>query len=75
MLAVREKYSSATLADLYDPLTMPADLVMAHKKLDQAVDAAYGKNSFASEADRVGFLFNEYQHQESMLPATKKSRK
>ena len=30
------------MADLYDPLTMPANLLKAHQALDKAVDAAYG---------------------------------
>lgn len=75
ILTVRANYPTATLADLYDPLAMPADLIAAHKKLDQAVDSAYGRGGFASEADRVGFLFTEYQRQESLLPAAKKPRK
>lgn len=50
----------ATLADLYDPLTMPAALLKAHQKLDAAVDAAYGKKAFKSDAERVAFLFERY---------------
>lgn len=51
----------ATLADLYDPLTMPPELVKAHQALDRAVDSAYGRTSFKSEAERVAFLFERYQ--------------
>jgi hypothetical protein len=51
----------ATLADLYDPLTMPPELVKAHQALDRAVDAAYGKTVFKTEAERVAFLFERYQ--------------
>ncbi|MFA7404910.1 MAG: DNA methyltransferase [Pelobacteraceae bacterium] len=51
----------ATLADLYDPLTMPPELVNAHQVLDRAVDAAYGKTAFKTEAERVAFLFERYQ--------------
>ena len=57
----RAKHPQATLADLYDPLTMPPELVKAHQALDRAVDAAYGKTSFKSEAERVAFLFERYQ--------------
>lgn len=44
VLDVRLKYPTSSLADLYDPLTMPADLVKAHQNLDRAIDSAYGKN-------------------------------
>jgi|GEM_PF-1243286 len=50
-----------TLADLYDPLTMPPDLVKAHQTLDKVVDKAYGRTNFTTEAERVAFLFERYQ--------------
>ena len=58
---MRAKFPDSTLADLYDPITMPPELVTAHNKLDKAVDAAYGKKSFTSEAERIAFLFERYQ--------------
>lgn len=61
VLDVRLKYPTSSLADLYDPLTMPADLVKAHQNLDRAVDSAYGKKSFASSAERMEFLFGLYK--------------
>ena len=61
VLAARALYPSSTLADLYDPLTMPPELSRAHKALDRAVDSAYGKTSFATEAERVAFLFKRYE--------------
>ncbi|MCF7810022.1 N-6 DNA methylase [bacterium] len=73
VLEARKKWSSATLADLYDPVTMPPNLVKAHRKLDRAVDAAYGKRSFSSEAERVAFLFAKYQ--EIASPLLPKERK
>jgi hypothetical protein len=69
VLDARALFPDATLADLYDPLTMPPQLVRAHQTLDRAVDAAYGKKSFASEAERVAFLFERYQAITSLLPA------
>ncbi|WP_374350086.1 DNA methyltransferase, partial [Thermomonas sp.] len=41
VLDARAQFEGATLADLYDPLTMPPALVKAHAALDKAVDAAY----------------------------------
>jgi len=61
VLDVRAKYTDSSLADLYDPLTMPADLVKAHQNLDRAVDAAYGKRTFNSSAERMEFLFGLYE--------------
>jgi len=57
-----------SLADLYDPVAMPPDLRKAHQTLDKAVDAAYGRKNFASDAERVAFLFELY-HQYTKLPA------
>jgi hypothetical protein len=50
----------ASLADLYNPATMPANLRAAHKALDKAVDAAYGKKRFKTDAERVAYLFSLY---------------
>lgn len=61
ILDARALYPDASLADLYDPLSMPDDLLRAHRANDRAVDAAYGRRSFAAEADRVGFLFELYE--------------
>jgi hypothetical protein len=61
VLDARSQFPDATLADLYDPLTMPPVLLKAHQTLDKAVDAAYGKTNFKSEAERVAFLFERYQ--------------
>jgi hypothetical protein len=81
VLDARAQFAGASLADLYDPLTMPPALLKAHQKLDAAVDAAYqpsgGKKSYASDAERVAFLFELYQRITSLLPAPagKKTRK
>ncbi|MDD2811267.1 DNA methyltransferase [Rhodoferax sp.] len=57
----------ASLADLYNPITMPANLTAAHKALDKAVDAAYGTKGLKTDAERVAFLFTLYQHYTSLL--------
>jgi hypothetical protein len=62
VLDTRTAHPGATLADLYDPLTMPADLLSAHKTLDRAVDSAYGiVHPFPSESSRLEFLFERYK--------------
>jgi len=60
VLDTRAKFPNTSLADLYNPTTMPPVLVKAHQKLDKAVEAAYGK-PFTADADRVACLFNLYQ--------------
>ncbi len=74
VLDARAKFPNATLADLYDPVTMPPELAKAHQQLDKAVDAAYGKTTFKSDAERVAFLFGLYQKYTSLLPADKPKR-
>lgn len=71
VLDARAEFPDSTLADLYDPTVMPAELVKAHQTLDRAVDAAYGKRKFHTDADRVAFLFERYEHLISLLPASK----
>jgi hypothetical protein len=75
VLDARAQFPDATLADLYDPLTMPPALLKAHQVLDKAVDAAYGKTGFKSEAERVAFLFTRYQQLSSLLPTLSKGKK
>ena len=67
VLNAREAYANASLADLYDPLAMPADLSKAHSKLDRAVERCYRDQSFPTERGRVEFLFELYQELSSPL--------
>ena len=59
VLNTRNKFPNSSLADLYDPNTMPLTLVKAHKHLDYLVEKAYGKK-FVKDSDRVKFLFVLY---------------
>ena len=60
VLDARAAHPGATLADLYDPLTMPPNLRKAHQHLDKAVDAAYAYPGPSDDAGRVAFLFALY---------------
>jgi hypothetical protein len=79
VLDARAAHPKATLADLYDPNTMPTNLRAAHNDLDKAVDRCYRKQPFTSERERVEFLFELYQKLAAPLSAeakpAKKSRK
>lgn len=61
VLEVRDKYADQSYADLYDPLTMPPDLLKAHQKLDKEVEKAYRKEPFVDDDDRITFLFDLYR--------------
>jgi hypothetical protein len=66
--AVDQKVKApASLADLYNPATMPANLSKAHAALDKAVDAAYGKKGLMTDVDRVAYLFTVYEQYTSLL--------
>ena len=70
VLDARALYPQATLADLYDPLTMPAELVKAHTALDRAVDTAYAYKGGKDDASRAAYLFAQYQQLATPLAAT-----
>ena len=65
ILDARALYPDASLADLYDELTMPPELRKAHQENDKAVMAAYGIQSgdpaFKSESACVALLMKRYQ--------------
>jgi hypothetical protein len=75
VLEARAAHPNASLADLYDPLTMPANLLKAHQALDKAVDAVYAYKGANTDAARVAFLFERYQAITSLLPALAKPKK
>ncbi|MFM7389300.1 MAG: DNA methyltransferase [Vampirovibrionales bacterium] len=72
VLTARQPHLSAgaTLADLYDPTTMPPELRKAHTALDKAVDACYQRKPFASDAERVALLFDLYEEATRPLAKT-----
>jgi len=62
VLDAREKYSGSSLADLYDPLTMPPNLLKAHQNLDRAVMKLYGfPVKDTTEASCVAALMERYR--------------
>jgi hypothetical protein len=76
VLDARLEFPNSSLADLYDPLTMPPSLVKAHNELDKAVDLAYRPQAFTSEANRMVFLFELYEkYTANLFTEPKKKRK
>ena len=61
----------STLADLYDPNSMPTELHRAHVELDRAVERCYRAERFTSDRERVEHLFRLYEQLTApLLPAT-----
>ncbi len=75
VLDARAKYPTSTLADLYDPLTMPAPLLKAHQELDRAVDRCYRPDPFPSDRHRVEYLFALYEKITAPLVAAAKPKR
>ncbi len=61
ILDARAKYPEASLADLYDELTMPPELRKAHQANDKAVMQAYGFSIKMTESECVAELFKLYE--------------
>jgi hypothetical protein len=76
VLDARAQFPKASLADLYDPLTMPPALLKAHYALDKAVDKCYRPQAFANDAKRMEFLFELYeQYTAGLLAGAGKTRR
>jgi hypothetical protein len=72
VLDTRQLFPDSSLADLYDPLTMPPGLVKAHQELDKTVDLCYRPQPFPNETKRIEFLFDLYDKYTAGLFAKKK---
>ncbi|MDD4403421.1 MAG: N-6 DNA methylase [Parabacteroides sp.] len=61
VLCVRAEHSEKTLAEMYDPDKMPADLRAAHHTLDLIVESCYRRDPFTSDEERLEHLFKLYE--------------
>lgn len=75
VLDARVQFPDNSLADLYDPNTMPPVLVKAHQALDKAIDLCYRSQPFTSEAKRIEFLFELYEKYTAGMFAQEKPKK
>jgi len=75
VLDARANFPDSSLADLYNLLTMPPELVRAHQALDNAVDIAYSRRRFSGDGDRVSLLFNLYQQKIAPLDTGRRTRR
>ena len=73
-----EGYNALRRAHACGHIALHQTLRKAHQKLETAVDPACkpsgGKKTYATDAERVAFLFELYQRITSFLPAAKRSR-
>ena len=78
VLDVREYHCEKTLAELYDPELMPANLREAHEAVDAFVDGLYSKRMYETDEERLSDLFAMYEDmiaaEEAAKPA-KRARK
>lgn len=76
VLDARARFPDSTLADLYDPTTMPPMLAKAHADLDRAVDRCYRKEPFPNDRARVEHLFALYEKLAApLIPKAKKPKR
>ncbi len=75
ILEARTAHPRSTLADLYDPDSMPLDLRKAHRDLDRAVDRLYRLRGSSSEHERIKLLFALYDKMRAPLAAKMKGAK
>lgn len=60
IISAREKYPGRTIAWLYDPDTMPTELLDAHRALDDTLEKIYAGRPFKNDAERLEHLFKLY---------------
>ncbi|HMM78758.1 MAG TPA: hypothetical protein PKC65_01930 [Pyrinomonadaceae bacterium] len=72
ILLAREAHFPATIADLYDPDTMPSNLREAHEKNDETLERIYIGRRFKNDTERLEKLFELYMQMTANQSAAKK---
>lgn len=75
ILLAREAHFPATIADLYDPETMPANLREAHERNDETLERIYIGRRFKNDTERLEKLFELYTKMTASAPAAKSAKK
>lgn len=73
ILLAREAHFPATIADLYDPATMPADLRHAHDRNDETLERIYIGRRFKNDTERLEKLFQLYTQMTARQAGPKKT--
>jgi len=74
ILLAREAHFPATIADLYDPKKMPADLRHAHEQNDEVLERIYIGRRFKNDTERLEKLFDMYTKMTATPNSTSKSK-
>jgi hypothetical protein len=77
ILDERAKHPSKTMAQLYNPTTMPKGLLQAHQELDTAIEQCYRLQPFKNDTERLEYLFKQYEEmvkRDTLFAKSKKSR-
>ena len=74
ILLAREAHFPATIADLYDPDNMPADLRAAHERNDEVLERIYIGRRFRNDTERLEKLFELYTKMTTSPGAPSKRR-
>ena len=74
ILLAREAHFPATIADLYDPDNMPADLREAHERNDEVLERIYIGRRFRNDTERLEKLFELYTKMAASPGAAKKRK-
>jgi hypothetical protein len=75
ILLAREAHFPATIAELYDPAKMPANLRAAHERNDETLERIYLGRRFKNDTERLEKLFELYTKMTANQPAAKKAAK
>ena len=73
ILLAREAQFPATIADLYDPENMPADLRQAHERNDEVLERIYIGRRFKNDTERLEKLFELYTKMTGQSATKKKT--
>ena len=74
ILLVREAHFPATIAALYDPKNMPADLREVHERNDEVLERIYIGRRFKNDTERLEKLFELYTKMTAMTTTAKKRK-
>ncbi len=75
ILLAREAHFPATIADLYDPETMPDNLRIAHERNDEVIERIYIGRRFKNDTERLEKLFELYTKMTADTGVKKKGKK